>query len=327
MDYTPYLQIYYTFDNTDTVGGNAQDLSDNNYHALSTSVTTSLTGIRNEAHGTDDINDLINTQKTASNLNIGEPTKNRTIIIWTNTTNWGTNLFLWWMGGGSGGGFGLRSDANTDIWDFATGNAAYDIENMNIRTNNHWEMITATYNGTHLTVYANTTLVGTNKNSYSTTDTYNLAIGYSPGGGSSHRGVYDDFCVWNQTLPLSAIEELYNNGAGSTCLGTTQTSTANETEGDNAIETAINSSLTSPTKYKSQKVYVANSSDMQWKGTIDYLILQNSPQRRWLINYVTSGESFLNAPNLSNIVYVLEIENKTSLQIIQEVSLLINSTK
>ena len=66
---------------------------------------------------------------------------------------------------------------------------------------------------------------------------------------------------------------------------------------------------------------------MQWKGTVDYLVMQNNPQRRWLINYITLGESFLNAPNLSNIVYLLEIENKTSTQIIQEVSSLINSTK
>ncbi|MBI2549647.1 hypothetical protein HYV83_00510 [Candidatus Woesearchaeota archaeon] len=102
-------------------------------------------------------------------------------------------------------------------------------------------------------------------------------------------------------------------------------SNANEAEGDTAIELGINSSLASATKYSEQQVYVRNLSNNQTLGTFDRVASFGS--QRWLLNYVTSGESYVNAPNLTTAVYVLEITNKTSAQITDEVSRHINATK
>ncbi|MBI2140883.1 hypothetical protein HYU16_00515 [Candidatus Woesearchaeota archaeon] len=100
---------------------------------------------------------------------------------------------------------------------------------------------------------------------------------------------------------------------------------ANEAEGDTAIELGINSSIPTATKYKEQQVYVRNLSNNQTTGRFDWVASLGS--QRWLLNYVTAGENYVNAPNLTTAVYVLEITNKTFAQITDEVSRHINATK
>ncbi len=125
---------------------------------------------------------------------------------------------------------------------------------------------------------------------------------------------------YKDAVGVSSVPVVFAGGGGAVGY-------ANETQGDNAIETAINSSVPAAGKYKTQQVYVVNSSNVQKQGTIDYLVIQNSPQKRWLLNYITTGESLLNTTNLSGTVYVLEITNKTTAEIVNEVSTFINSTK
>ncbi len=100
---------------------------------------------------------------------------------------------------------------------------------------------------------------------------------------------------------------------------------ATESEGDVAIELGINSSLPSAAKYSSQQVYVRNVSNNQTLGRFDWVASYGS--QRWLFNYITAGESYVRAPNLTTAVYVLEITSKTSAQITDQVSKLINATK
>ncbi len=102
-------------------------------------------------------------------------------------------------------------------------------------------------------------------------------------------------------------------------------SNANEAEGDIAIEAGINSSTPTATKYPAQQVYVRNLSNNQTLGTFDWAAAFGN--QRWLFNYVTTGESYVKAPNLTTAVYVLEITDKTSAAITDEVSRHINSTK
>ncbi|MBI3036788.1 hypothetical protein HYY73_03500, partial [Candidatus Woesearchaeota archaeon] len=102
-------------------------------------------------------------------------------------------------------------------------------------------------------------------------------------------------------------------------------SSANESQGDTAIEAGINSSIPTATKYKEQQVYVRNLSNNQTLGTFDWVAAFGS--QRWVLNYITAGESYVRAPNLTTAVYVLEIADKTTLQITDEVSKLINATK
>jgi hypothetical protein len=102
---------------------------------------------------------------------------------------------------------------------------------------------------------------------------------------------------------------------------------ATEEEGDTAIDAAIGNSVPNARKYKTQKVYVVNASNSQNQGTVDYLVVQDNPPRRWLLNYITAGESNLNAYNLSNVVYVLEITGKTAIEIQNEMEALLDGTK
>jgi hypothetical protein len=101
--------------------------------------------------------------------------------------------------------------------------------------------------------------------------------------------------------------------------------TASEAESDIAIEVGINSSISSAIKYNEQQVYVRNSSNSHTLGVFDWVA--SFGNKRWLINYISSGESYVSAPNLSSVVYVLEIEGKITQEITDEVSRLINATK
>jgi hypothetical protein len=106
-----------------------------------------------------------------------------------------------------------------------------------------------------------------------------------------------------------------------------KTTNATESEGVLALKLAIDQAVPSATQYTYQKIYLVNASGSQWQGTTDYLIVQNNPPKRWLLNYVTSGENYLNASNLSNTVYVLELSNKPYIDIYNGALALINSTK
>lgn len=142
------------------------------------------------------------------------------------------------------------------------------------------------------------------------------------------KGHIDEICIFDAALNVTQINALYSSGTGEPCpVASGGSSVANESQGDDAIEAAIDSSVPSATKYPSQQVYVVNASNVQKQGTVDFMVVQNSPQRRWLINYVTSGETPLAATNLSNTVLVLEIANKTAAEITGEVGLFLNATK
>ncbi len=99
-----------------------------------------------------------------------------------------------------------------------------------------------------------------------------------------------------------------------------------EAEGDAAISTAINSSLPAATSYSEQQAYLVNASGSHAKGTFDWVASYGS--KRWLLSYVTDGESAVGAKNLSTAVFVREITtNMTSNQIIDAISTFINATK
>lgn len=101
-------------------------------------------------------------------------------------------------------------------------------------------------------------------------------------------------------------------------------SSATEAQGDVAIEAGINSSIPSATKYKEQLAYVRNISNNHTLGRFDWVA--SSGSKMWLINYITTGESYVSAPNLTGAVFVLEITSKTSAQITDEVGKFINGT-
>ncbi|MBI2143998.1 hypothetical protein HYU17_02500 [Candidatus Woesearchaeota archaeon] len=162
----------------------------------------------------------------------------------------------------------------------------------------------------------------------------NTTLGYLAfSGGSEYMdGAIDNVWIGSGSLSEAFINLSYLNqkepaaffSVGTETVIGTQSS-ANEAEGDIAIELGINSSLPIATKYKEQQVYVRNLSNNQTLGRFDWVAVFGN--QRWLLNYITTGESYVRAPNLTTAVYVLEITNKTSGQITSDVLNFINATK
>lgn len=100
---------------------------------------------------------------------------------------------------------------------------------------------------------------------------------------------------------------------------------ANETEGRIAIEQGINNSvIVGQIIYTDYYMRYLNESTDEI-GLFDK-ITENLNQT-WAFNYVTAGESVTDMKNLTNVVYVLELANRTSTNITLEVESFINVTK
>ncbi len=117
------------------------------------------------------------------------------------------------------------------------------------------------------------------------------------------------------------------NSLNATILNITYSVPGNltESEAQPVILQAINSIIPSSTKYNYQQAYLVNAIGNQTYATWDYYVLYNT--KRWAINYVTAGEQFVNAANLTPNVYVLETANKTNDQLRAIVETFLNTTQ
>ncbi|MBS3097244.1 hypothetical protein J4209_00445, partial [Candidatus Woesearchaeota archaeon] len=102
-----------------------------------------------------------------------------------------------------------------------------------------------------------------------------------------------------------------------------------EAGGDDSIQIGIDTSeigsLGSLTVYSDQQVYGRNLSDGQFTGTFDRLAIVGN--KRWALNYVSDGESAITGIfNITPVLYVLQLQNRTNESIINDVSVFINST-
>ena len=79
---------------------------------------------------------------------------------------------------------------------------------------NAWQLITVTFDGTSFKLYLNGSLEFTDTATYSTTDTP-IAIGELYNYASQQFvGNIDEFAVWNRSLDINEVVNLYNGGAG-----------------------------------------------------------------------------------------------------------------
>lgn len=149
-------------------------------------------------------------------------------------------------------------------------------------------------------------------------------------------------CSFGQQLDLTNSYDLYysfnlttNNSANKIKIdwcevGVTEITGATETQGDDAIERAINGSVPSASKYEDQQVYARYLNSSQDLGKFDWFVVQNSPQRRWAINYVTTNDptsSFTYMLNITPVFRVLELQNMDEATITDAVGKMINNTK
>lgn len=99
-----------------------------------------------------------------------------------------------------------------------------------------------------------------------------------------------------------------------------------ETLGEDAIDAGIvTSTLTSPTVYENQQVYIRNSNNNQAVGTFDRLVIKDD--QRWAFNYKTAIETLINELfNMTPIFYAAEYRDLTFQQVNDSVRTLIDET-
>ena len=125
-----------------------------------------------------------------------------------------------------------------------------------------------------------------------------------------------------QTKFASKNAEIANNRP---TLTITYTPFANETQGDAAIEQGILNILGNGTTiYNETQVYTRNKTNAQQLGRFDKFTMNGS--KRWAINYITPGENFTRMYNLSDTVFVLEMQDLYESEITSEVEAFISGT-
>ncbi len=77
--------------------------------------------------------------------------------------------------------------------------------------------------------------------------------------------------------------------------------------------------------FTDQQIYIRNTSDYQQLGRFDKVTKLGS--QYWAFNYVTGSEASTNMPNVSTVLYVLELSNQTSAYITSTVQTFISATK
>ena len=88
---------------------------------------------------------------------------------------------------------------------------------------------------------------------------------------------------------------------------------------------AQNALLSGYTNYTNQQIYARSSSNSQVKGTFDFAVQKGT--KTWAFNRIGATDVNVNMFNLTPVLYTLELANKTSAQITNQVELLINATK
>ncbi len=132
----------------------------------------------------------------------------------------------------------------------------------------------------------------------------------------------ENYCTINLTYSSTAVGKLNLSRMGIYFYQPT----ANETEGELAIEQGINNSLTSHNIYTDQQIYVRYLNNLQKKGRFDKVVTKNN--QTWAFNFITGNETFTNITGLFNSTLVVwENQTLTPFQIKQQVENIIAKTK
>ena len=136
----------------------------------------------------------------------------------------------------------------------------------------------------------------------------------------------DELVYDNSTVFLSCKDASNNQNITSTSGPLKLSITGLEAACRNSIELGIRNSLSSGyTIYTEQKIYARNSANSQSVGVFDKAIKKLS--KIWAFNRIGASDSHVNMVNITPVLYTLEFANKTSVNITNQVELLLNSTK
>jgi len=84
----------------------------------------------------------------------------------------------------------------------------------NYFTDNVWQHLVLTYEGTTLKVYRNNVEIHSTTTTFEGGDSGDCTIGARSDHTQSYNGLQDEFAIWNRALTTDEIEELYNSGDG-----------------------------------------------------------------------------------------------------------------
>jgi hypothetical protein len=213
-------QLYYSFDDDDLSGSNPLDLTPNGNDGINNGSTTGVTGIINEAFSFDGIDDYVHTNNNEYYLR-------NTYNFWINTTETNERIIgsfdsasklnqIYFNNGGIDGKILViyRSSTGNEINSFCI------VPNFN---DGSWHMITLIYdlNINELHCYfdaVNQTVTNSGSgNPIITNMTHDFYLSARNNAGVPDNFLnadFDEFSIWNRSLSVSEISEIYNSGAG-----------------------------------------------------------------------------------------------------------------
>jgi prepilin-type N-terminal cleavage/methylation domain-containing protein len=152
----------------------------------------------------------------STSLNFG--TGNFTLSMWIKTSATGQDASYGFIGkgfSGSGPGYGIRANGDTDIQFMAltpSGNDTVDCTSCTYE-DNVWHHIAATRNSSNLYLYFDGRLVAqTASHAYNVTNTSLLYLGARAGTGSAFTGNFTDVRIYSSALAAADIQTLYAEG-------------------------------------------------------------------------------------------------------------------
>lgn len=104
----------------------------------------------------------------------------------------------------------------------------------------------------------------------------------------------------------------------------------NETQAREAILEGINNVIPNSSKTYDQQIYISYPNHSQDKGYFDVFAIYDQESlygvQRWTFNYLTGNETFENMTSLRNTVNILELQDLTYTQIVNQVESFINDS-
>ncbi|RPJ79787.1 MAG: LamG domain-containing protein [Alphaproteobacteria bacterium] len=202
------LIIYYKLDDTT---GNVIDATGNGNDAVASGgITRGAGGLINKSFQFDGVDDGINRSNVGSQFG---GNKEFSVSMWVNlSSNPADNDYIFTIGNLVNPSRALSINVNKYISYRDAVDGTQTADNKAI-TQDVWTHIVLVYNGTGATIYENSTKVIAVADAGAIDATPRIIIGWFD---KSYlmNGLIDEIGIWNRSLSLSEISELYNNGAG-----------------------------------------------------------------------------------------------------------------
>jgi len=218
------LTAYYAFE--ETSGSVADDLKGHDNNGTITNVTINQAGKVGRAYSFDGTGDYVVTNNETSFDYMTNNSPTNTICFWYNTAGTGDNTAIISKGNASlGHAIKISSNATGNLLQsfyFKDGSNYLKSAGTTNIEGSTWRFLCETVTGTTVKTYVNGNEETTAGNTGSYTNganNNNLTIGAYSDLSSNSIGLVDEISVWNRTLSVTEIQDLYNSGTGTTYCG------------------------------------------------------------------------------------------------------------